>query len=74
MTRALRCLPLLALLLLGACQSPSQRDAGSPAPQAQVPTAPGLGVELDVQAASRFPYEPAYLPVNRLTDGTVHDW
>ena len=25
-------------------------------------------------AAARFPYEPAYLPVNRLTDGTVHDW
>ncbi|MFJ9030667.1 D-mannonate dehydratase ManD [Streptomyces sp. NPDC102274] len=35
---------------------------------------PGLGVELDEAAAARFPYEPAYLPVNRLTDGTVHDW
>ncbi|WP_314177294.1 D-mannonate dehydratase ManD [Streptomyces winkii] len=35
---------------------------------------PGLGVELDVEAAARFPYEPAYLPVNRLADGTVHDW
>jgi len=35
---------------------------------------PGLGVELDLDAAARFPYEPAYLPVNRLTDGTVHDW
>ncbi|MFJ8749076.1 D-mannonate dehydratase ManD [Streptomyces sp. NPDC102441] len=35
---------------------------------------PGLGVELDDRAAARFPYEPAYLPVNRLTDGTVHDW
>jgi mannonate dehydratase len=35
---------------------------------------PGLGVELDVEAAERFPYEAAYLPVNRLTDGTVHDW
>ncbi|QPP06456.1 D-galactonate dehydratase family protein [Streptomyces bathyalis] len=35
---------------------------------------PGLGVELDTDAAARFPYEPAYLPVNRLTDGTVHDW
>jgi mannonate dehydratase len=34
----------------------------------------GLGVELDVEAAARFPYEPAYLPVNRLADGTVHDW
>lgn len=35
---------------------------------------PGLGVELDDEAAGRFPYEPAYLPVNRLRDGTVHDW
>ncbi|GAB2632407.1 D-galactonate dehydratase family protein [Streptomyces capparidis] len=35
---------------------------------------PGLGVELDTRAAERFPYEPAYLPVNRLADGTVHDW
>ncbi|MEV0807079.1 D-mannonate dehydratase ManD [Micromonospora sp. NPDC050200] len=35
---------------------------------------PGLGVELDEQAAARFPYTPAYLPFNRLKDGTVHDW
>ncbi|MCJ7827430.1 MAG: D-galactonate dehydratase family protein [Demequinaceae bacterium] len=35
---------------------------------------PGLGVDLDEAAAARFPYEPAYLPVNRLTDGTMHDW
>jgi mannonate dehydratase len=35
---------------------------------------PGLGVELDEAAAARFPYEPAYLPFNRLKDGTVHDW
>lgn len=35
---------------------------------------PGLGVELDEQAAGHFPYTPAYLPVNRLLDGTVHDW
>ena len=36
--------------------------------------APGLGIELDEVLAARFPYSPAYLPVNRLTDGTVHDW
>jgi mannonate dehydratase len=36
--------------------------------------APGLGVELDLEAAARFPYQPAYLPFNRLKDGTVHDW
>jgi mannonate dehydratase len=35
---------------------------------------PGLGVELDEKLAARYPYEPAYLPVSQLTDGTVHDW
>jgi mannonate dehydratase len=35
---------------------------------------PGLGVELDERAAARFPYQPAYLPVSRLKDGTIHDW
>nr|WP_208382470.1 D-mannonate dehydratase ManD [Microbacterium ulmi] len=36
--------------------------------------APGLGVEYDDEAAARFAYEPAYLPMARLADGTVHDW
>ena len=35
---------------------------------------PGLGVTLDQDVADRFPYQPAYLPFNRLKDGTVHDW
>ncbi|MVA76104.1 D-galactonate dehydratase family protein [Auraticoccus sp. F435] len=35
---------------------------------------PGLGVTLDLEAAARHPYRPAYLPVNRLADQTVHDW
>lgn len=35
---------------------------------------PGLGVKLDVDEAGKFPYEVAYLPYNRLADGTVHDW
>ncbi|GAB3825915.1 D-mannonate dehydratase ManD [Kribbella italica] len=35
---------------------------------------PGLGVELDEEAATKYPYKPAYLPYNRLKDGTVHDW
>ncbi|MER5454598.1 D-mannonate dehydratase ManD [Micromonospora sp. NPDC002389] len=35
---------------------------------------PGIGVELDEEAAARYPYQPAYLPFNRLMDGTVHDW
>ena len=36
--------------------------------------APGLGVDIDEALAARFPYERAYLPVNRTTDGTVHSW
>ncbi|HLU57757.1 MAG TPA: D-mannonate dehydratase ManD [Pseudonocardia sp.] len=36
--------------------------------------APGIGVTVDKEAAARFEYRPAYLPVNRLIDGTVHDW
>ncbi len=35
---------------------------------------PGLGVTLDVDAAGKYPYQTAYLPFNRLRDGTVHDW
>lgn len=35
---------------------------------------PGLGVEVDVEAAARYPYDRKYLPVNRLLDGTLHDW
>lgn len=36
--------------------------------------APGLGVTLIEDAASRFPYRRAYLPVARNLDGTMHDW
>ena len=36
--------------------------------------APGIGVEFDEEAAAQFPYQQAYLPFNRLADGTVHDW
>jgi mannonate dehydratase len=36
--------------------------------------APGLGVDLDEELGATFPYQPAYLPVARLLDGTVHDW
>ena len=35
---------------------------------------PGLGVTLDVDEAGKYPYQAAYLPFNRLRDGTVHDW
>jgi mannonate dehydratase len=36
--------------------------------------APGLGVELDEDLAAQYPYRRAYLPVSRLTDGTMSDW
>ncbi|HEV3062039.1 MAG TPA: D-mannonate dehydratase ManD [Vicinamibacterales bacterium] len=36
--------------------------------------APGLGVDIDETLAAAHPYEPAYLPVNRKLDGTVHSW
>ena len=35
---------------------------------------PGLGVSLDEELAGAHPYEPAYLPVTRLPDGSMHDW
>ncbi|MDR3221967.1 MAG: D-galactonate dehydratase family protein [Candidatus Accumulibacter sp.] len=36
--------------------------------------APGLGVEIDEALAAKYPYEPAFLPVNRLEDGTLWNW
>ena len=36
--------------------------------------APGLGVDLDEAQAAKYPYQRAYLPVNRLEDGTMHSW
>ena len=36
--------------------------------------APGLGIELDEKLAAKYPYERAYLPVNRKLDGTLTDW
>jgi mannonate dehydratase len=35
---------------------------------------PGLGVDINEDAAARYPYRRAYLPVNRLEDGTMHSW
>jgi mannonate dehydratase len=34
----------------------------------------GLGVELNADEAGKYPYVRAYLPYNRLADGTIHDW
>ena len=36
--------------------------------------APGLGVDIDEELAARYPYQRAYLPMNRLEDGTMHSW
>ncbi len=36
--------------------------------------APGVGVDLDERLASKYPYDPAYLPVARRLDGTLTDW
>jgi mannonate dehydratase len=36
--------------------------------------APGLGVEIDEDLAAKYPYRRAYLPVNRLEDGTMFNW
>jgi mannonate dehydratase len=36
--------------------------------------APGLGVDLDESLALQYPYQRAYLPVNRKFDGTMHNW
>lgn len=35
---------------------------------------PGLGVVFDEERAADFPYRPAYLPVARRRDDTVHSW
>jgi mannonate dehydratase len=35
---------------------------------------PGLGVSYVDEAAAHHPYAQAYLPVNRLLDGSMHDW
>ena len=36
--------------------------------------APGHGVEIDEALAAKYPYDPAYLPVARLHDGTMWNW
>ncbi|MGI8671406.1 MAG: D-mannonate dehydratase ManD [Luteitalea sp.] len=36
--------------------------------------APGLGVDIDEDLAAVYAYDPAYLPVNRTLDGTMHSW
>ena len=36
---------------------------------------PGHGVDIDEALAARYPYQRAYLPINRLQrDGSLHSW
>ncbi len=35
---------------------------------------PGHGVDIDESLAAKYPYKRAYLPVNRLQDGTMWHW
>ena len=35
---------------------------------------PGLGVDIDEARATKYPYQRAYLPINRKLDGTMHGW
>lgn len=35
---------------------------------------PGHGVDIDEKLAAKYPYKRAYLPVNRLKDGTMWNW
>ena len=35
---------------------------------------PGHGVDIDENLAAKYPYQPAYLPVARLEDGTMWNW
>lgn len=35
---------------------------------------PGHGVDIDENLAAKYPYQRAYLPVNRLQDGTMWHW
>ena len=35
---------------------------------------PGHGVDIDEKLAAKYPYQRAFLPVNRLEDGTMWNW
>jgi len=35
---------------------------------------PGIGVDINESLTKKFPYQRAYLPINRLEDGSMHHW
>ena len=60
--------------------TPRRRTTSSSAPgrydrgYLQPGETPGHGVDIDEALAAKYPYEPAYLPVARLEDGTMTSW
>lgn len=40
----------------------------------QVPTAPGLGIDINEEAATRYPFQPEVLMAYHHRDGSVADW
>ncbi len=40
----------------------------------QVSDKPGLGTDVNEEAAAKYPYERAYLPMTRRADGSMMDW
>jgi mannonate dehydratase len=40
----------------------------------EIDDTPGIGVEIDEERAKRYPYNPASLPINRKSDGTLFNW
>ncbi|HZU83386.1 MAG TPA: D-mannonate dehydratase ManD [Polyangiaceae bacterium] len=40
----------------------------------RIDDSPGIGVDIDEDAAKRYPYAMASLPVNRKLDGTLYHW
>jgi mannonate dehydratase len=35
---------------------------------------PGHGIDIDEKLAAKYPYKRAFLPVNRLEDGSMYNW
>lgn len=40
----------------------------------EIDDTPGIGVDINEEAAARYPYQMARLPVNRKMDGTMYNW
>jgi len=58
---------------INACRAGGSNVAAAVASSAATTNHPGT-CHPGKKAAAAFEYQPAYLPVNRLSDGAVHDW